>query len=160
LATSFATVTALVAFGIWVWVRTPEEPRIETDAELMQQTTGHLREIEADLRGLPAPAGAFDKGTRQVGCETDSGDVLQPAAVRHWRVSASDVRQATDALAEALRAQGWTGSTFPNQFGSYYLTADRGIWSAQAVIGGASDGDPVYAEVTIKDALPCRLAPE
>lgn|GEM_PF-5452604 len=160
LATSLATLTALVAFGIWFWVQIPKEPRFETDGKLMEQTTGHLREIEADLRALPVPAGTIDKGTRQVGCGTDSGDLFQPAAVRHWRVMASDVRPATDAVAKAMLARGWTGSTSPDQVDSYHLTADRGTWSAGATIGGASDDDLVYVEVTIKDALPCRLAPE
>jgi hypothetical protein len=144
---------------MWAWVQTPDEPRIETDHQLMEQTTAHLREVKAELRGLPVPDGATDSGIRQVGCRTDSGDLFQPAAVRHWKVGASDGAAASSAVAAAMRAGGWTGSTAANESGSYFLMADRGTWAARAVLGDSDDNNLVYVEVTISDARPCRLAP-
>lgn len=126
----------------------------------MEQTRVHLREVEVELRGLPLPAGATDEGTKQVGCGTDSGDVFQPAAVRHWRVRASEAGPVAAAVAEAMLTRGWTGPAAPNQFGSYYLAAEHDTWAARAVVGDSYDRDLVYVEVTIKDAQPCRLAPE
>jgi len=148
----------LVAFGTWVWLQIPEEPRFETDSELMAQTVAYLRDVQVELRDLPLPAGATATTTKQVGCGTDSGDVFQPAAVRHWKVRASDAGTVAAAVAEAMLERGWKGSATPNEFGSYYIAAEHDTWAARAVVGESRD--LVYVEVTIKDAHPCRLAPE
>jgi hypothetical protein len=158
LAAALAVLTALVAVATWVWLQLPEEPRFETDSRLMEQTTAQLREVEVELGDLPLPLGATDEGTNQLGCRTDSGDVFQPAAVRHWRVRPSEGGPIAQAVAEAMLARAWTGSGGPDQFGSYYLSAERRTWAASAVVYNSFDGELVYVEVTIKDAQPCRLA--
>lgn len=134
------------------------EPDVETDSALMEQTEDRLRQMVSELQLLPTPVNAKARDAEQHGCGTDSGDVFQPWALRAWEVTPSTAAAAAAAVAEALRAKGWTGPSSPDRFGQYVMSAERGEWSAGGVVMPTFDQDEVFVEVRVRGAEPCRLA--
>ena len=52
LAGLLAVLTSAGGLGNVVWLQVPDEPRVETDSQLMEQTRVYLREVEVELRDL------------------------------------------------------------------------------------------------------------